>query len=277
MEDKQDIYPPIEDYALISSCHCSALVSKTGSVDWCCMPRIDQDSCFGRLLDWKKGGYFSIAPRERNFEVARSYLDDTMVLETRFTVGGASVRLLDFFAIDRDGVGERHCDFIRIVEGLSGEMDMRLDFCPRFDYGEIVPRTRFYGGNVHASIGSNKGLAVFSDIALDLVDHRDLAASFRVTAGQRVRFVVHFEPPECISDEWAARWRESVDADRCFHDTCLWWHDWAKGVNKNTKVDAQTVRSAIVLKSLTFERTGAIVAAPTTSLPEWVGGERNWD
>ena len=269
-------YPPIADYAFISNCHCTALISRAGSVDWCCMPRVDSDSCYGRLLDWERGGYCAIAPGDAGFTATRRYLPGTMILETHFRTETGECRLTDFFAMDRQASQQAHYDHVRIVEGLSGEVAMRADVCPRFDYGEIIPKMRQLAAQTFSAIGSNVGLVLCSDMDLEVVEHRDLRASFSVRPGQRLRLLSHFEAPERIEQQPLLSDLAAVTEDS-FKRTQDWWRQWSQRMRTPDEFDAQTRRSAILLKALTYEGTGAIVAAPTTSLPEWIGEERNWD
>ncbi|HYD96568.1 MAG TPA: trehalase-like domain-containing protein [Noviherbaspirillum sp.] len=190
-----DRYPAIADYGLLSDCHCSALVSKQGSVDWCCMPCFDDDSSFGRLLDWDKGGHCSIAPAGP-YTSERQYVAGTMILETYFRTEHGTVRLTDFLAMDTPE--NPHYDLVRIVEGLAGEVEMRVQVCPRFDYGEIVPRMVRHGDSLYTAIGSNQGLLIRSDMPLDVAGHADLCSSVRLRAGQRARLAVQFAFPERI-------------------------------------------------------------------------------
>jgi GH15 family glucan-1,4-alpha-glucosidase len=270
-------YPPIGDYALISDCHCSALVSRRGSVDWCCMPRVDSDSCFGRLLDWDDGGYCLIAPEDDGSAMARRYLQGTMVLETHFKTAQGEVRLYDFFVMDAAAPEQTRYNLVRLVEGVKGEVNMCVEVRPRFDYGEILPAMRCHENNTYSATGSNKGLILHADRPLDVIDNHDLQGCFTIRAGERVRLMVHFEPPELIEKALKRRILEDVDADGGLQRTCSWWNEWSGRMHWPYQFDEQSMRSAIVLKSLTYRRTGAIVAAPTTSLPEWIGGTRNWD
>lgn len=270
-------YPPIGDYALISDCHCSALVSRRGSVDWCCMPRVDSDSCFGRLLDWDDGGYCLIAPEDDGSAMARRYLQGTMVLETHFKTGQGEVRLYDFFVMDPAAPEQTRYNLVRLVEGVAGEVRMCVEVRPRFDYGEILPAMRCHENNTYSATGSNKGLILHADRPLDVIDNHDLQGCFTIRAGERVRLIVHFEPPELIESALKRRILDNVDADGGLQRTCAWWNEWSGRMHWPYQFDEQSMRSAIVLKALTYRRTGAIVAAPTTSLPEWIGGTRNWD
>ncbi|MFC7517575.1 glycoside hydrolase family 15 protein [Herbaspirillum sp. GCM10030257] len=275
--DTDSRYPPIAEYATVSDCHCMALVSRAGSVDWCCMPRIDDDSLFGRLLDWDKGGFCAISPVEKGYVSTRRYLPGTMMLETRFCTPAGEVMLYDFFAMDEDGLEHPRYDLVRIVDGITGEVELSLDICPRFDYGEIVPRMQRHPSGVYTAIGSNKGLLIHSDVPLKVIEHRDLSATVRVAASRRIRLVLKFQVPELIESAIAHGLPDQAKIDRAFEHTRAWWSDWSARIRAPFEVDFQTLRSAITLKSLTFERTGAIAAAATTSLPESIGGQRNWD
>ena len=269
-------YPPISDYALISDCHNVALVSKSGAIDWCCMPRIDADSCFGRLLDWKRGGHWSLHPASDGYAQSRRYLPETMVLETLFESTQGKVLVYDFFGMDADTSGQARFDCTRVVKCDSGAVDMRTEIIPRFDFGEIVPYMRGHGDG-YSAIGSNKGLVIHADVPLEVRGQHGLVADFRITAGQCLRFVTHFSPPERIDDALVKQVAGGVDADAGLTRTIAWWQQWSRGLHVSAELDEQSQRSAIVLKALTFEPTGAIAAAATTSLPESLGNERNWD
>jgi GH15 family glucan-1,4-alpha-glucosidase len=277
MTDPAHRYPPIADYALISDCHCAALISKAGSVDWCCMPRFDSDSCFARLLDWDKGGYFAITPVAEQIDTTRCYLPGTMVLETCFRTSTGEARLYDFFAMDDDGPEQGCHEYVRLVEGISGSTEFHMQVSPRFDFGDIVPHVRDHGSGIYTAIGSNVGLVIHSDIRLDVIQAHGLAGGFRVDAGERIRLSIRFTPPERIDESPSLVLACGVGADAAFERTCDWWREWTCHIQHPGQPDEQTLRSAIILKSLSFERTGAIVAAPTTSLPEVAGGQRNWD
>lgn len=273
-------YPAIADYALISDCHCAALVSRTGSVDWCCMPRFDSDCCFGRLLDWDKGGYCAITPAGEQADTRRRYLPGTMILETSFRTSSGEARLYDFFAMDEEASEQAHYEHVRLLEGIFGSVDFCVQVSPRFDFGEIVPHVRDHGGGTYTAIGSNVGLVIHSDAQLEVIRDNGLAASLRIHAGERTRLSIRFTPPEQIDENSARALATSSGADVAdvaFERTRAWWHNWTRRIRHPNGPDEQTLRSAIVLKSLSFERTGAIIAAPTTSLPEIAGGQRNWD
>ncbi len=252
----------IDDYALIGDTHTAALVGRDGSIDWLCLPRFDSGAVFAALLGDSSHGAWSLAPSARA-TVERRYREDTLVLETTFSTESGTVRVIDFMPHRHE-----HPTLIRLVDGVDGEVDMRLRLRLRFDYGWVVPwvnRTR----HGLRTVAGPDALTIQSDVPL--VGH-DMAteADFTVRAGQRVRFVLAWHrstdppPPECDADQvlamCEATWREWVG--RCTHEG-----PWR----------AEVVRSLITLKALTYDPSGAILAAPTTSLPEQLGGTRNWD
>jgi GH15 family glucan-1,4-alpha-glucosidase len=267
-------YPAIADYALIGDCHSAALVSRQGSIDWCCLPRFDSDSCFGRLLDWDKGGYFAIGPRGR-CSVRREYLEKSLVLVTTFRTAGGEARLIDFFAMRSGGRQRPRREIVRIIEGVRGTVRLDVRLVPRLDFGEVKPWIRRCAGSFLA-VGSDTGLAIFGDVPLQLGSDHDLEGTLEVRAESRYHVGVQFVPPE---ESEAVRFGERAVAqlDQHYEETLRWWRDWSAKLTSHNGRGVSVVRSAIVLKSLCYAPTGAIVAAPTTSLPEQAGGERNWD
>jgi GH15 family glucan-1,4-alpha-glucosidase len=277
MPEENASYPPIADYTIISDCRAAALVSSRGSIDWCCMPRIDAGSCFGRLLDWEKGGYCSVAPVGDDEETTlfRRYVDGTLVLETTFRSSAGEARLFDCFEINADG-REPRCRLLRVVEGVRGHMDLRVRLSPRFDYGEVEPWLRHHGMHVYSAIGGNDALVISGDLGLTMVSMHDLESTFSVRAGERVRVAIAFVPPHDV-DKVTPRPTEPADLDKNLDETIQWWRQWSSQVRFEGPEAPGVVNSAIVLKALTNADTGAIAAAATTSLPESVGGNRNWD
>ena len=269
-------YPPIADYAFIGDCHSAALVSKQASIDWCCMPRFDSGSSFGRLLGWEQGGYCSIKPARAGYSISRRYVDQTMVLETTFRSGGGEVRLFDCFAMRRGGARHPYHQILRIVEGVRGRVGLRLDMCPRFDYGEVRPWIRQEGVNFYSAIGGNDALLIASDGELVPGGHHDLKGSWSVRSGDRVRLSIQFMRPELI-DEHPSDPPTPEELDGRLEDTLKWWRRWTGRARLDGGDGPGAVRSALVLKALCNAPTGAIAAAPTTSLPECPGGARNWD
>jgi GH15 family glucan-1,4-alpha-glucosidase len=271
------VYPPISDYAFISDCHSMALVSRSGSIDWCCMPRVDAASIFGRLLDWEKGGYCSIAPSDGDATSFQAYLEDTLVLETTFRTEGGEARLLDCFAMHAGGRTQPHLQLIRILEGVRGRIDFALEVVPRFDYGEVKPWIRRHSARVHSAIGGNDGLLIASDAMLESdLDAHQLCAKVSIRAEERFRMSIAFVRPEELEFSVPAV-ADADELDSRFLETERWWRRWTKQITIEGSHRAGVVRSAIALKGLTFAPTGAMAAAATTSLPETIGGERNWD
>jgi GH15 family glucan-1,4-alpha-glucosidase len=195
-ESEVQAYRPIGEYAYISDCRSGALVSREGSIDWCCMPRLDAASVFGRLLDAERGGFCSIRPEADDAGVTRRYDGDSLVLETIFRGPSGEARLLDCFTIQPDERKPPCRQLLRVVEAIRGWLPFSLRVAARFDYGEVEPWLRRAGPNVWTAIGGNDGLLISCDVELDLADQPDLCASFRVHAGQRVRLSLEFVRPE---------------------------------------------------------------------------------
>ncbi len=268
-------YLPIADYGFIADCHSAALVSRWGSIDWCCMPRFDSRSCFARLLDWDRGGYCRIAPIP-DYTTSRRYLPDTMVLETTFRTEGGRARLLDCFTMRRGGRRQPRRQLLRIVEGLEGSVDLGLDLAPVFDYGAIRAWIRQVRDGQYAAIGGSDGLLISGDFSLAMKHRHHLAGHCRVGPGQRARLSLIFARPEDL-DEGGAQAPENGELDRRLEETVEWWREWSADTRLESPYEHLVRRSAMVLKGLTHAPTGAIVAAPTTSLPESLGGLRYWD
>jgi GH15 family glucan-1,4-alpha-glucosidase len=269
-------YPPIGDYGLIGDCHSGALVSRRGSIDWCCLPRFDSGSVFGRLLDWQHGGYCEVAPIEADATAVRSYLEDTLVLVTTFDTGTGEARLYDFFAMTEGGARHPHRQLLRIVEGVRGTVEMAARVALRFDYGDVKPWLRHHGERFYSAVGGDDALIVACDADIGPVDVHDLEARFPVRAGTRVRLSLAWTPPEDI-DPSPPPPPSAEEIDERLEETVGWWRRWVERATGRRAVTAEARRSAIVLKALTHAPTGAVVAAVTTSLPEAVGAARNWD
>jgi GH15 family glucan-1,4-alpha-glucosidase len=276
MMPSQAPYPPISDYALISNCQCAALVSTAGSIDWCCMPRMDDDSCFGRLLDWQRGGYCSIAPTNGDYQVSRRYLPNSMVLETRFSNEQGELRLVDFFYMPDDGERQSQHDCMRLAEVVRGRVSIAIEVCPRFDYGDIFPQLRQLQDRAWSAVGSNKGLLIAGPRELQTCGRHDLRCEIQLQEGQAINLTLRSCDPECIPQAAAGLpGLEGVHAG--LQHSLRWWGDWTDTSGRGVGNDAQSARSALVLKALCYQPTGAIAAAATTSLPEALGEERNWD
>ena len=270
-----DRYRPIGDYALLSDCHSVALVSGEGSVDWCCMPRVDSASVFGRLLDADRGGFCSIRVDE-DVPVSRRYLDEGLVLETTFRGPSGEARLLDCFTMRQGGAQRPYRQLLRVVEGVRGWLPFRFHAAIRFDYGEVQPWVKRRGVGVYTAIGGNDGMLVSSDVELERADQHDIAATVNVRAGQRLHFSLEYLPAQDL-DRPGLGGPDVSQLDARLEETLAWWRRWSEQIRLESPDAPAARRSAVVLKGLQNAPTGAIAAAPTTSLPESRDGDRNWD
>ena len=274
--EDENAYPPIGDYAFLSDCHSAALVSTVGSVDWCCMPRTDSASVFGRLLDWDRGGYCQIAPTDADFESSREYVGDSLVLATTFHAEAGEIRLLDCFTMTEDGAQQPRRQLLRVVEGVQGNVECKLQVAARFDYAGVRPWLRRHSDGLFTAVGGNDALVVSCDAGLEVREVHDLEVVVDVSAGSRTRLSLTWTPPEDIdSGSLVAPSGDELDAR--LEETLGWWEEWSGRAGSDDVADPAVRRSAIVLKGLVNAPTGAVAAAPTTSLPEAVGAERNWD
>jgi GH15 family glucan-1,4-alpha-glucosidase len=254
----------IEDYALIGDCETAALIGRDGSLDWLCWPRFDSPACFAALLGGPEHGRWLIAPASNVFEVSRAYRTDTLILETRFVTPEGTVLLTDFMPLRGT-----NSDVIRRVTGLQGRVSMRMELIVRADYGRTVPWvTRIEGGGLRAIAGPHM-LVMQTDSVLRGED-LSTVGEFSVTAGETVDFTLTYGqshlpvPPR-------------IDPDEALADTETFWREWAGSCTIHGPFREPALRSLITLKALTYRPTGGIVAAATTSLPERIGGGRNWD
>jgi GH15 family glucan-1,4-alpha-glucosidase len=268
-------YPPLADYALIGDCHSAALISRDGVIDWCCLPRFDSDSCFGRLLDWDAGGYFAITPAGRHTS-RRRYLHDSLILVTTFKSGRNEAELIDFFAMRAGGRQRPRRRLVRIIRGVRGTMDFNVGIVPRLDFGEVKPWIRPIGKSAMFACGSNTGLLIYGDVPLEIQEQHDLRAQLRARAGEARYLALQYYRPE-RNGTVRVRHVAVKHLRSHFDETRNWWKQWAAKIPSRDGPGVRIKRSAIVLKALTYAPTGAIIAAPTTSLPEHIGGERNWD
>ena len=260
----------IEDYALIGDMQTAALIGRDGSAEWLCLPRFDSPACFAALLGDERNGQWLIAPTasqgppSRRGEVSRRYQGDTLILETQWRTVGGTVRLIDFMPPR----GHEPPVLVRIVECVEGAVEMECVFRLRFGYGKIVPWVRRSGGDVLAVAGPD---SVWLRTPVRLSGH-ELAheASFTVRAGQQVPFVMSWSPSHLPAPE-------RIDAAEALAATRDFWDDWVGRCTYRGQYREAVIRSLITLKALTYAPTGGIVAAPTTSLPEDIGGVRNWD
>ncbi|HVV93731.1 MAG TPA: glycoside hydrolase family 15 protein [Hyphomicrobiales bacterium] len=264
----------IEDYALIGDCQTAALVGRDGSIDWLCWPRFDSDACFAALLGEEDNGRWLIAPTDGTASTRRQYRGDTLILETRFESGTGAVTLIDFMP-----PRGKASDIVRLVKGERGTMAMRMELLLRFGYGTAVPwvtRVKDGDGTALRAIAGADLVMLRTPVRIEGVDLKSVA-DFTVSAGETVPFVLtygysHLPEPEAI------------DALAALDDTEGFWAEWAgtsrraaeQGRFATPWADAVT-RSLVTLKALTYAPTGGIAAAATTSLPEYLGGQRNWD
>jgi GH15 family glucan-1,4-alpha-glucosidase len=253
----------IEDYGLIGDLQTAALVSRHGAIDWLCFPRFDSGACFAALLGDAENGHWTLQPAGEFRSASRRYTDDTLILETTFETSEGSARLIDFMP-----PRETTPDVVRIVEGIEGRVEMRMELALRFDYGSVVPWVRNLDGGL-VGIAGPDAVILRTPVELEGRDFRTYA-SFTVSKGDRVPFVLtwfrsHEEPPKTVEPEAA------------LNDTISYWQEWADRCTHGGRWHDDIHRSVLTLKALTYAPTGGLVAAPTTSLPEALGGVRNWD
>jgi GH15 family glucan-1,4-alpha-glucosidase len=254
----------IEDYALLGDLQTAALVGRRGSIDWLPFPRFDSSSCFGALLGGPEHGRWLIAPASGGPSTERRYRNDTLILESDWETPTGRVRVTDFMP-----PRESKPDIVRIVEGLDGSVEMRTELVIRLDYGLVIPWIRRLDQRTLLAVGAPDALVLRTPIELrpDGMTH---AAEFTVRAGDRVPFVLTWFPAH-------EDLPESVDPEQALADTERFWLDWMSGCQYAGLREEAVRTSLVVLKALTYLPTGGIIAAPTTSLPERIGGERNWD
>jgi GH15 family glucan-1,4-alpha-glucosidase len=254
----------IEDYALIGDGETAALVGINGSIDWLCLPRFDSPSCFGAILGTKDNGRWRIAPCEEDVHVRRHYITDTLILETEYTTTSGVATVIDF--MPRRG---ENSDLVRMVIGKEGCVEFDAELVLRFGYGVSVPWvTHMEDGRTRAIAGPDM-VVLSSDVDVHGEDLTTVAR-FSVNAGESISFVLtwgqsHLEPPE------------SIDPQAALEDTQKYWRSWVADCCYEGEWRDAVIRSLITLKALIYHPTGGIVAAPTTSLPEWIGAPRNWD
>jgi GH15 family glucan-1,4-alpha-glucosidase len=254
----------LEDYALIGDCETAALVSRTGSIDWLCWPRFDSGACFAALLGTAEHGRWLIGPVEPQVRVTRSYRDRTLILETRLETDGAAVTVLDFMP-----PRGRNSDVVRIVRGDRGQMRMHTELVLRFDYGRTIPWVSRLADGTFRAIAGPDMVTLHTPVPLRGKDLTTVG-EFIVAEGTTVPFVLthgpsHLPPPRAI---------DPIDA---LARAEAFWTAWASRCQSDGEWSDAVIRSLITLKALTYAPTGGLVAAPTTSLPEQLGGSRNWD
>jgi GH15 family glucan-1,4-alpha-glucosidase len=254
----------IEDYGLIGDLQTAALVGRDGSIDWACFPRFDSGACFAALLGTTDHGRWLVAPRADAWSPGRRYRENTLVLETDWETDSGKARVIDFMP-----PRGKAPDIVRIVEGVAGRVEMTTELRLRFDYGSTLPWVQRLDGDTRIAVAGPDALCFRSD-----VEHRGenmrTIGEFTIREGERVAFTLTWYP----SNEEPP---ERIDAEQALQDSMDYWTSWIGDCNYSGKWQDAVNRSLIVLKALTYAPTGGIVAAPTTSLPERIGGERNWD
>lgn len=264
-------YRALSEYGIIGDMRTAALVSVDGSIDWCCLPRFDSPSVFGRLLDRRRGGFWSVHP-SGPFRSSAAYEPGTNILTTRFETAGGDLEVLDFMpALEWDRQLASHHEIHRRLRAVRGPVEVEVRLAPRFDYGRLAPRFDPRRHGLLASDGNGEVLTVAGDRPLDweVVDG-EARATLRLEPGERCWLVLRYDDDEVWSPE-------RYESEKKLLRTRGFWIDWVSGIRYQGRYREQVERSALALKLLFYAPTGAIVAAPTTSLPEEIGGGRNWD
>jgi len=255
----------IEDYALIGDCETAALVSRNGSIDWLCWPAFDSDACFAALLGDYRNGRWLIEPRGEVKAVSRCYRGDSLILETRFETATGTVELIDFMP-PRGSAS----DVVRLVRGVSGHVSMRMDLVIRFGFGIEIPWVKRTEDRSALLAICGPDMTVLRTPVETRGENLTTVAEFDVAAGDTVPFVLTYGPSHLAVPK-------AIDPQQALADTEAFWSDWSRRCTYQGDHRDLVLRSLITLKALTFDPTGGIVAAPTTSLPEKLGGGRNWD
>jgi GH15 family glucan-1,4-alpha-glucosidase len=253
----------IEDYALIGDCETAALVDKNGSIDWLCWPNFSSEACFAALLGTEENGFWKISPAEGEWKSTRRYREHTLILETTFENAGGAVRLVDFMPIR-----ERNSDIVRLVQCTRGKMKMCMELSLRFDYGRTIPWVTHIRDGVRAVAGPN--LAILHASVPVRGENLKTVAEFNLRKGQSARFTLTYGPSHRPEPK-------RINPVQALKDTLGFWRNWRARHKYRGKYSDAVERSLITLKALTFRPTGGVVAAVTTSLPESIGGVRNWD
>jgi GH15 family glucan-1,4-alpha-glucosidase len=259
----------IEDYGLIGDLHSAALVGRDGSIDWLCLPRFDSPACFAALLGGEENGRWLLAPASGGPSTRRRYRGESLVLESEWDTDSGSVRVTDFMPPRGEAA-----DVVRIVEGISGRVTVRSRLLVRFDYGHVVPWVRALDGELDGIAGPDAiWLTGSADVRHEIdARHSDqlISAEFEVSAGDRVSFVLTHSPSHLPRPR-------SAEPDRALRQTIDYWAEWMGRCDYTGRWPEAVRRALLTLKALTYAPTGGIVAAATTSLPEQLGGPRNWD
>ena len=262
---------PISSYGVIGDMRTAALIGLDGAIDWCCLPRFDSGSVFAALLDPERGGTWSIRP-QHPWTSTQRYLPRTNILETTFRTGEGTARLTDFMPVDEDGrPSGPHPEIHRHLRGLGGRVPMEMVFMPRFEYGARATRLELLGAGLYASDRTDQVLTLSSAKPFDWVlDAGTATTRFTIDKGEARWLVLRYDDDDVHPVD-------RYESARKLDITAAYWQRWAAGVRYRGPFRSMVKRSALALKLLTHAETGAIIAAPTTSLPETIGGVRNWD
>jgi GH15 family glucan-1,4-alpha-glucosidase len=265
---------PIEDYALIGDCQTGALVSRSGSIDWLCWPNFSSGACFAAILGTRDHGHWQIVPAKKLKNCRREYKPHTMVLETIFETADGEVSMVDFMAPRASSEEEGHSSIVRIVTGLRGKVAMRMDLAIRFDYGRTVPWVTKSDHELRAVAGPDMVILRVLCKGLKPVpmegEGMATVSEFTIREGESVAFTL-------TSSSSLKPVPDAIDTHKALDITLNWWAKWATRNTYQGEYAEVVERSLMTLKALTYEPSGGIVAALTTSLPEHIGGERNWD
>ena len=254
----------IEDYGLIGDCETAALVGRDGSIDWLCWPAFDSEACFAGILGTRENGRWQIAPGEDITRISRRYWDNTLILETRFETRGGTVAIIDFMP-----PREKASDVVRLVRGIKGSVKMRMELIIRFATGSEIPWVRRTESGAWLAICGPDMTVLRTPVQLR-GEHMTTVADFEVAEGSTIPFVLTYGPSHLALPN-------PIDPAQALQDTEDFWLDWCSRCTYEGDYRDLVMRSLITLKALTYAPTGGIVAAPTTSLPEKLGGSRNWD
>ena len=254
----------IEDYGLIGDLQTAALVGLNGSIDWLCFPRFDSGACFSALLGDEWDGRWLLAPDCKIHRVERCYRDRTLVHELEFHTEAGVVRVIDFMP-----PRGQEPDVVRIVEGVEGSVPLRMELVIRFEYGSIVPWVRRAADDMRIAVAGPDALALRTPVPMRGENLRTVA-EFTVEPGEREPFVLTWYPSHQETPP-------AIDPESSLEETCTFWREWLGERSYGGRWEEAVTRSLMVLKALTYQPTGGIVAAATTSLPEQIGGVRNWD
>jgi GH15 family glucan-1,4-alpha-glucosidase len=256
--------PRIEDYAVIGDCRTCAHVGRDGSIDWLCLPRFDSPACFAKLLGTPEHGFWKLAPADAAASMSRAYRDGSLILDVTYRTSKGEVRVVDFMPIGSDNP-----QVVRLVQGVKGEVAMRMTIAIRFDYGMTVPWVMRTGWSDIRAVGGPNKLVLRAGAATHGQGHMTVS-EFTVGEGETVPFVLAWGPSHVMD-------ANPVDPHLALAATERFWQAWSCRCQYDGPYRPQVERSLLALKALTYEPTGGIVAAPTTSLPEYIGSVRNWD